>query len=290
MENRKQHFLPVAYLQFFSTDQASISRDSFVWRFDGKRLHEVPVESQCRGDYFYTATQLELERLTFNAAEGDWPSLVRRLQSGVSGLAGRDYKLAMIQLVVLYLRNEAIANETSISRLDAFERDLPPLLLHIFGPSNSPIRSRQELTAQLWASLDSWSLQPILAATGSFVSSDNPTLVFSDDEAINLIAAPICPSIYLVAYRASLLSVKSPHASADDVEVLNIFQARNSIAQVYSSTPISSDQKSAFREAFRGHEHLGAHTRDGLRGSAFDYDRSTRKVKFSFLTDKDERS
>ena len=79
---KKQHYLPAAYLKYFSKDQALCNRNSWIWRYDGKVTRRVPVESQCFRDYFYSKENAAKWEHEFQRREESYCRFVDELRAG----------------------------------------------------------------------------------------------------------------------------------------------------------------------------------------------------------------
>jgi len=109
---KKQHYVPVAYLQQFAADRSNISRKSQVWRFDGKESKLVAAETQCYENYFYSKGQaVEAEKM-FQAGERSFPECVRSVMAGKCPTKLQFFGL-IGTIFDLHLRNAAYENFTS---------------------------------------------------------------------------------------------------------------------------------------------------------------------------------
>jgi hypothetical protein len=96
---KKQHYLPAAYLKYFSDDQAVCNRKSWIWRHDGKEPRRVPVESQCFGNYFYSKENAAESEHGFMQREVRYCKFVDELRAGTEPLKPN------LQLIVKELKN-----------------------------------------------------------------------------------------------------------------------------------------------------------------------------------------
>src|SRR5689334_17010246 len=76
---KNQHYLPVAYLKEFTSDKSRTGRNALIWRFDGTRSLNVPVESQCVEAYHYSRDRAVLAESIFAGMEGAYSKSVKRL-------------------------------------------------------------------------------------------------------------------------------------------------------------------------------------------------------------------
>jgi hypothetical protein len=102
---KRQHYLPAAYLKYFSVDQTQCNRDALVWRFDGEGQRLVPVKSQCHDDYFYSKEKAEEIEQTFGILESEYCECVDKIRAGEQ-LSEKQCGRLMLFMIDLFLRND----------------------------------------------------------------------------------------------------------------------------------------------------------------------------------------
>ncbi len=204
---KKQHYLPVSYLKYFSDDQSNRGRDSWFWRFDGTCSRRVPVASQCFGDYHYSKKHPAETEMMFQPREEKWCEIVDQFNNGVdpSRLDHGDLFLGMVDLCV---RNAVHKNQTEDEGIEAYEIRLElffcRLLLGIVGDA-FPAEPTEAVKDHLFKY---WRLEVIKAQSGSFfITSDNPSIFITCKTAspgqnppLQMIIVPLCPTMTAVAF------------------------------------------------------------------------------------------
>lgn len=118
-EYKKQHYLPACYLKYFSIDQGNCSRDSWIWRFDGKVPHQVPVVSQCSGDYHYSRERAAETEAMFGRMEAEYCRCVDRIKAD-RRLTEKEYGNLLLFMFDLNLRNNVHKNSTGKEGIAAY--------------------------------------------------------------------------------------------------------------------------------------------------------------------------
>lgn len=82
-QNKRQHYVPRAYLRPFSVNQEGVAIHLYNLRAD-KAIPNAPLKSQCARDYFY-GKDLKLEGL-LQKVEGNYASIIRKLEADVTSM------------------------------------------------------------------------------------------------------------------------------------------------------------------------------------------------------------
>jgi hypothetical protein len=141
-EYKRQHYLPAAYLKYFSVDQNCCTRDSKVWRFDGSQQRLTRVENECFENYGYSRQRPAEAESLFHASESGYCNFLDTIRSGQepSGASRGDLLLFMFDL---YLRNRVHENLTGQEGIEAYKRRTDHFLADIIGADNA--KSTQEI-------------------------------------------------------------------------------------------------------------------------------------------------
>src|SRR5882762_8056820 len=108
---KRQHYLPAAYLKFFSADAAVSGRKSPIWRIDQKSQRLVPAESQCEADYHYSRDKAaETERMLQNI-EGRYTQCIESLVAR-RHITQEQYGDLVLSMFDFYIRNGIHQNAT----------------------------------------------------------------------------------------------------------------------------------------------------------------------------------
>ena len=251
---KKQHYLPSAYLKYFSTDQANCSRDSFIWRFDGQKLRPVPIVSQCSGDYFYSKTKpAEAERM-FQGVENSYCRCVDKIKSG-NTLTGREYGQLLMAMFDLHLRNAVHKNLTGKEGIDAYN-----LRSRIF--MSDILLGRKNIAVTMTEIVNHvghyWGIQIIsITPSHEFATSDHPSAWISLEAAVrqsrpalHMVTLPLTPKFTAVGYDKRVLEVINDQITSNDEQTLNAGQIENAERCIYTSGRMSEDQMAIIQHHF----------------------------------------
>src|SRR5277367_5694359 len=118
---KKQHYLPSAYLKYFSVDQRICNRKSSVWRFDGKIQRCVPIESQCFSDYLYSKKEAAEIESKFQSRENNYCQIVDKIRANKEP-TGHNFGDLFLSMFDFYLRNAIHKNRTGKEGIDAYDQ------------------------------------------------------------------------------------------------------------------------------------------------------------------------
>jgi hypothetical protein len=251
---KRQHYLPSAYLKYFSVDQANCTRESFIWRFDGQNQRLVPVVSQCSEDYLYSRGKAAQTEKMFQRGENIYCQCVDKLRSR-KPLSGKNYGDLVLMMFDFHLRNAVHKNLTGKEGIDAYN-----LRNRIFMGKILLGRDDGQITiADIKNHLErNWSIQIVSAMPSSmFITSDHPsvwTLVntpaVEPRPDLHLVTLPLTPKYTAVAFDKRVLQVVSNQATSDDEGTLNVGRIENAEHCVYASNPLSDAQMNVVRIHF----------------------------------------
>jgi hypothetical protein len=250
--HKRQHYLPAAYLKYFSVDQARCNRDSRIYRFDGTNQHLVPVVSQCAEDYFYSQEKASETEAFFQRGENYYCQCIDKIRLGTP-LTGQDGGNLLAMIFDFYLRNAVHKNLTGKEGIEAYK-----LRSRIFVRKILLGRDDGEITVQDLVThfQDNWGVYVISPRPSSiFITSDNPSIVTSLDPSnpdVGMITLPITPTHVAIAYRKHRFEVICDQANFSDGMTLNIGQIENSERCVYASRPFSVDEMEAVKRHIDG--------------------------------------
>jgi hypothetical protein len=286
--NKKQHYLPVSYLKYFSDDQTSCISQSKIWRCDTKGQRRVPIKSQCFGDYFYSKenpTECEQE---FQKREVLYCKFVDELKAGKepSEILYGDLFLNMADL---YLRNAIHKNLTDDEGLEAYNVRLElffgRLLLGMTDDAFS--LDDEKIKKHL---LDNWRMEIISAPQNiNFVTSDNPSVfatcqmpLCDTKPALESIITPLDPSHIAVAFDRRYISVRKQVATLADATAFNVIQTQAAENCVYKASAFSNSDVQMLQKIFSNKKQAVSEVTDkGWRSYLIHLPDQTR---FSFMT------
>jgi len=240
---KEQHWLPCVYLKEFSSD-LSKRRKSEVWRFDGSRSIYVSVDSQCRGEFFYSKTCAKEAEHFFNDIETLYGGCVNKIKAGANQTpTHREYFGLILMLFDLHLRNNAQQNLTSQDNFEAYKTRVFHFLRDMLIHKSEGIPTENETKAHLHKH---WRVRIIRPTPSSeFITSDNPTMIFSanDRHDCHYAILPISPDHIAVAFDERFVRILSDRTKQADNMILNKNQCRQALKCVYSREQLNEEQE-----------------------------------------------
>jgi hypothetical protein len=243
---KTQHFLPSAYLKYFSVDQQNCDRKSFVRRLDDKTLRSVPVVSQCSANYFYSKEKAAETEKMFQVNEDAYCKCVDkiRIRQEPEGRNLGDLLLAMFDF---YLRNVVRNNRTGKERIEAYSRCVDIFITQILlGRSDSQI-TKADVTNHL---LKYWRVKIISTSSNhQFLASDHPSIWRTLGEVsiglktkLHLMTLPLTPEFLAIGFDRRVLEIVGDQANSKDIGILNTAQIENSNQCIYMSKLLPNEQ------------------------------------------------
>lgn len=251
---KKQHYLPSAYLKYFSVDQENCNRKSSVWRFDGKVQRCVPVESQCFADYLYSKEKAAETENKFQNRENSYCQIVDKIRC-VQQPTEINYGDLFLSMFDFHLRNAIHKNRTGKEGIEAYDHRIQMTFSQILLGRNDGEMLKAEIIKHIQSY---WRVVIIyIALDGQFVTSDNPsmwtTLSKSSDALkpeLHMITLPLTPKHTAVAFDRRFLEMDSKPASLSDVVTLNIGQIENAERCVYMSSRLEDGDIAVAKKRF----------------------------------------
>lgn len=231
---KRQHYLPVGYLKYFSTDQTYFARDSWIWRSNGEAKSLVRVDSQCSSDYHYSKKDAASAEQTFHKVENRYCGFMEKILFGLS-LNEQDYGALLANMFDIYIRNAIHKNNTGGEGIEAY------LVRSRIFLGQVLLSRKDGFTAQDVQDHISnyWGVQIIAAPAGRvFITSDNPSVwtSLSDERpGLHLLTLPISPTQVAIAYDNRFVFVVSEQMLEDDYLTLIGAQIHYAVDCVYSS-------------------------------------------------------
>ncbi len=250
---KKQHFLPAAYLKYFSDDQTICNRKSWVYRFDGDIERRVPVDSQCFEDYFYSKEKAAEIEQYFNHSETIYCDFVDKVRAGIEP-SRKHFGDLFLFMVDLSLRNAIHKNSIGQEELEAYQVRINffyQVILLGRAPKDVSIAKIRDHIASHWR-LEIFSAPRDF----KFATSDNPSLFATCRQSINgrsqlqLILVPLDPSNLAVAFDKRFLSIPLAPLTGLDVQRINASQIINAESCIYGCQALSDNDKENVRNAF----------------------------------------
>ena len=245
---KTQHFLPSAYLKYFSVDQQNCDRKSFVWRFDGKILRFVPVASQCSADYFYSKEKAAEAEKIFQVSENTYCECVDKIQSN-QGLNGRNFGDLLLSMFDFHLRNAVHRNLTGMEGIEAYSRCVGIFVSQILlGRTDTGGEiTESDVISHL---VNFWGVKIISTSSNQqFLASDHPSVWITLGQVsgnqktkLHLVVVPLTPKHIAIGFDKRVVELVSDYASAKDIGGLNTAQIQNAASCIYMSRRLPDEQ------------------------------------------------
>jgi hypothetical protein len=236
---KKQHYLPSAYLKYFSVDQANCNRKSSVWRFDGKVQRCVPIESQCFADYLYSKEKAAEAEIMFQSREKTYCQFVDKIRTKQEP-TGHNCGDLFLSMFDFHLRNAIHKNRTGKEGIEAYDHRIQIAFSQILLGRNDGKMPKANIIDHIQ---HYWRLEIIsISSDNQFVTSDHPSVWITVKKSPNglkpelqLITLPLTPKHTAVAFDRRVLEIVNKPASLSDVVTLNVGQIENAEQCVYMS-------------------------------------------------------
>ena len=252
---KDQHWLPSAYLKYFSVDQQDCIRKSLIWRLDVKTERCVPVESQCSADYFYSKEKpVETEQM-FQINENAYCACIDRIRTKRE-LTDRNPGDLLLAMFDFHLRNAAHKNHIGKEGIEAYGRRVGIFIGQILLGREDEAITKLDIKGHLE---NYWRVRIISApANHQFVTSDHPSVWRTFGQVLpgfrtklHLIALPIGPKSIAIGFDRRVVEIVSYDATSKDAGILNASQIENSEKCLYMAHLLPPEQMAFFQEHFR---------------------------------------
>ena len=251
---KDQHWLPSAYLKYFSVDQQDCTRKSLTWRVDGKMERCVPVESQCSADYFYSKVKAAETEQMFQINENAYCDCVDRIRTKRE-FVDRNIGDLLLAMFDFHLRNAAHKNHIGKEGIEAYSRRVGIFIGQILLGREDEAITELDVKRHLESY---WRIRIISAPAGhQFVTSDHPSVWRTLGQVsvgfktkLHLIALPIGPAAVAIGFDRRVVEITKYDANSKDVRVLNTAQIENSEKCVYMSKLMPPEQLAFVKKCF----------------------------------------
>lgn len=238
---KRQHYLPAAYLKYFSTDQNICNRESKTWRCDGKTIRCVSVISQCFGDYFYSRENAAEVEVNFQKSESLYSSCVEKIKANIK-LTPNEYGSLLVVMFDFHLRNAIHENRTGKEEIEAYRLRNRLFIQQMLLGRSDGLYTQREMIAHIEKY---WNLRVLTAQSGSQIfTSDNPSVWHTfrkNKPGMHMITLPLTPFHVAVAFDRRVLQVNDGILTEEDERTLNAGQIENASQAFYSSAKFSAD-------------------------------------------------
>ena len=250
--------MPASYLKYFSAEKQNCSRDSFVWRFDGRSSRLVPVQSQCSEDYFYSRTDAAKTEQMFQKTESHYCNCVDRIKTN-DAVSGVDYGNLVIAMFDLHLRNRVHKNLTGKQRIDAYNLCSGIFVREILLGRKDRRATKEDMVEHIQ---NCWGVRILqIGGNSEFITSDHPSMWTSlkmpsdsSHARLHMVTLPLTPKHTAVAFDNRVFEIIDNSLSVNDEQTLNIGQVQNADQCVYTSGRLNDEQMEMMKIHFSKNE------------------------------------
>jgi hypothetical protein len=246
---KRQHYLPAVYLKEFSGDRKP-TRNSLIWRYDGSLSRQVPVESQCAEDYFYSKERPAEAEKVFHGMENLYPKFLARVKAKQNP-TGYEYFGLILMMLDLHLRGAAYLNETGGEGIAAYRMRFHAFKQQLLlgGLHESP--TDDQVAEHLRAC---WRVRVLESVSGNqFLTSDHPSAwasLFRHRKQLDIVVLPLTPRFTAVAFDKRVVDVTTNCTTAEDEGRLNRCQVVQALRAVYTSAELDAENRNWVGEIF----------------------------------------
>ena len=252
---KDQHWLPSAYLKYFSVEQKDCTRKSLVWRLDGKTERCIPVESQCSANYFYSKEKPAETEEMFQINENAYCHCIDKIRTKRE-LTDRNPGDLLLAMFDFHLRNAAHKNQIGKEGVEAYSRRVGIFIGQILLGREDEAITTLDVKKHIEAY---WRVRIISAPSGhQFVTSDHPSVwrtlgqvLPSFKTKLHLIALPIGPKSIAIGFDRRVVEIVGYDATSKDAGILNASQIENSEKCLYMAQLLPPEQMTFYQEHLR---------------------------------------
>lgn len=279
---KRQHYLPVAYLKFFSCNPSK-GRNARIYRFDGRKSSFVSVKNQCKGKFIYSESERLLTEQYFGFRESNYANIVRKIIKGKS-LTDDEYYFFILMMFDINMRNIAYKYRGFSNRFRAYMQMKQLFIENVIAQLPLVFQSNPTEVARD-ALKKNWKFKSIYGAHGDFfITSDHPSIWFDlGDLRPVLVVLPITPQIIGVAYDIREIDIISHITSLHDVSILNGYQCFQSYSTIFSRTKFTKQQQKAAKTMFMSRRPRGLIVPESCWPELFTCPFSNERRRLSFL-------
>lgn len=241
--NKRQHYLPASYLWNFSSDP-SLKRLARFVRLgdDGTQTENITIESQCAKDYFYSK-DTAMEAAEWRGLETEWSRVIDDL---LKSQPPENMAVVLLhQFITIHLRNISFQHtDKQEDRLATFLRTRAALMELICGAPADGLFNLPE----------TWAAQVLVADDDVFATSDNPVVMFAQNEEnfYSCFGAPITRRMWAFIFdRKKWTDFNLTVSNDDDIShLLNQVQAVVSVKSLFAANLFPEDEAERHVELF----------------------------------------
>lgn len=244
-ETRRPHYVPSAYLQFWSESGNPEGRSSLIYVADENGNNKRKSGNTAIVNNFYSDSNPNEAEKFFQEFENDWVKLIKQFLAGKGPKPYIIAGLLLLQSSYYLLRNRSFKNKSYKERIELYKHSIETFYRTVLM-DNKMGKTKEECLKIL---MDNWECHILPCKDENFVTSDNPTLTLNyKDNFPALFYLPINPKWAVIALKKNVLKIKGSIITNQDIQYLNSYMSINCNREIYSCEPFDDADIISFKK------------------------------------------
>lgn len=228
---KKPHYVPSAYLQFWSETGNSNGRNSVIYVTDKNGCRKQKSGNAAIVKKNYSDTDPDEAEKYFQEFEIDWAKLIKQFLAGEGPNTEILSGLLLLQSGYYLLRNRNFKNKSDKERIEIYKHSINAFL-RVVLMNNKTCESKEKYFKTL---MENWVCHLLPCKGEKFVTSDNPILTLNfDGHSPAIIYLPINPNWAVIALKKDVLKLNKSKITTEDIKYLNSYMSINCNREIYS--------------------------------------------------------
>lgn len=242
---KRPHYVPSAYLQFWSETGSPKGRTSVIYAADENGGSTRKSGNTAIVKNFYSDSNPNEAEEYFQEFETDWAKLIKQFLAGKGPKPHILSGLLLLQSGYYLLRNRSFENKSDKERIEIYKHSIEAYWRDVLM-NNKMGESKEECSKIL---MENWVCHLLPCKDENFVTSDNPTLTLNyDGQSPAIIYLPINPKWAVIALKKDVLKLSGSKITNEDVKNLNSYMSMNCNREIYSCEPFEDEDISSFKK------------------------------------------
>ncbi len=242
---KKPHYVPAAYLQFWSLDGKPNGRKSKIYATDINGSNIRSASNTAIVNKFYSKSDPNSAEEYFQEFENDWAKIIKQFLDNKGPKPNILSTLLLLQSTYFLLRNRSFDKQSKKERIEIYQHSIEAYWKDIL--MNGSNGESPEVCAKIMS--ENWICHLLPSNGEKFITSDNPTLTLNvKGNTPGIIYLPINPNWSVIALKKDIISLSSSEISKKDVEYLNSYMISNCNREVYSDEQFTKEDISSCKK------------------------------------------
>ncbi len=242
---KRPHYVPVAYLQFWSVDGIPNGRNSklYVTDINGSRSNIASNTAVVKN--FYSKLDPNSAEEYFQEFENDWAKLIKQFLENKGPRPEILGSLLLMQSAYFLLRNRSFDKQSKKERIEIYKHSIEAFWKQIL--MNGKYAISPEESSRIMSK--NWICYLLPSDGEKFITSDNPTLTLNVNGITPaIIYLPMNPKWAVLALKKDVFNFLSSKITKQDIEYLNSYVISNCNREVYSDGPFTGIELSSLKK------------------------------------------